>query len=101
MKHLLLLWCLLGFAGCMADSVVIRAHRTTVALQMDEGTCSGTAVGKHLLLTATHCLEGEKHLAIDGKPVTIKRVLNDGKDHSLVVVDRTFDYWAFVGDVPV
>lgn len=100
MKHLLILWCLLAFAGCMSANVVVRAHRTAVALRMDGGTCSGTAVGKHLLLTATHCLEGERHLAIDGKPVTVKKVLNDGHDHSLVVVDKTFDSWAFVGDEP-
>lgn len=101
MKHLLILWCLLGFAGCMTDSVVVKAHRTTVALRMDDGTCSGTAVGRHLVLTASHCIEGQKHLAIDGKSVVIEKVLNDGKDHSLVVVDKTFDSWAFVGDAPV
>jgi hypothetical protein len=100
MKHLVILWCLLAFAGCVSDNVIVRTHMTTLALRMDGGTCSGTAVGKHLVLTATHCLEGEQHLAIDGKPVTVKKVINDGKDHSLVVVDLTFDHWAFVGDEP-
>jgi V8-like Glu-specific endopeptidase len=84
----------------MSESVVVKAHRTTVALRMDDGTCSGTVVGKHLLLTATHCLRGQKYLAIDGKPVTIVKTLDDGKDHTLIVVDREFDSWAFVGDEP-
>jgi hypothetical protein len=53
-----------------------------------------------VVLTATHCLDGEHHVAIDGKPVTVRKVINDGKDHSLVVVDSTFDHWAFVGDEP-
>jgi len=97
MKLLAILLCAtLTLVGC--QSVVSRSHQATLALRMDHGTCSGTAVGKHVVLTASHCLLGETTLAVDGSTVAVKEVINDGHDHSLVVVDRSFDHWAFVGD---
>lgn len=99
MKLIAILLCAtLTLVGC--QSVVSRSHQTTLALRMDDGTCSGTSVGRHVVLTATHCLVGQSHLAIDGKEVAVKKVINDHHDHSLVVVDRSFDHWAFVGDEP-
>lgn len=99
MKFIAILLCAaLTLLGC--QSLVSQSHRTTLALRMDDGTCSGTAVGRHVVLTASHCLVGQSHLAIDGKAVAVKKIISDGHDHSLVVVDRTFDHWAFVGDEP-
>jgi len=98
MKLLAILFCAAALFGC--QSIVSQSHQTTLALRMDDGTCSGTAVGRHVVLTATHCLVGQSHLAIDGKQVAVKKIINDGHDHSLVVVDSTFSHWAFVGDEP-
>ena len=67
-------------------------HAATMRLEIDAAIiCSGTAVGTHTILTAAHCFVGDKHdLVIERKPVTILKVIRDGKDHVLVVVGRTF-----------
>jgi V8-like Glu-specific endopeptidase len=73
------------------------------------GICSGTAVGPHLILTATHCF-GEGPLVptpetsalaqVNGKPVSTFKRIDDGQDHSLVVVDITFDSFAAIASAP-
>lgn len=89
---LLLAATLCVLAGC-AGNPVANAHRSTVRLEMDNGTCSGTVVGPHTILTAEHCLTDTHTLAIDGQPVAMVRVTLDHHDHALVRVNATFSAW--------
>lgn len=88
-------------AGCANAGEIVRAHRSTVLLTMEDGICSGTAVGRHTVLTAEHCLTGTHTLAIDGKPVKVVKIILDHRDHALVTVSRTFKRWARIGKPPV
>jgi hypothetical protein len=75
-------------AGCVKHSVLAGAHATALRLEMaGNGVCSGTAVGPHLVLTATHCFgegplvspaETTPLVSIDGKPVAEVKRINDG-----------------------
>jgi V8-like Glu-specific endopeptidase len=63
-------------AGCVKHSVLAETHATTHRLVInDNASCSGTAIGPHLLLSASHCF---------GEPVT-----GEGADVSKVTVDGT------------
>lgn len=89
---------LLTIAGC-AGNPIADAHRTTVYLAMDKGTCSGTVVGPHTVLTAEHCLWDMRKLAIDGKAVRVEGITLDHHDHALVKVGATFKAWASLGRI--
>jgi len=93
MRILAALLCV-GLASCA--SVVDRAHENTVSLELSEGGCSGTIVGPHALLSATHCFGFGETLSLWRQPVQIVRRLDDGNDHTIIVVDRTFKHWAHV-----
>lgn len=56
-------------------------------------SCSATAVGKHTLLTAAHCIIGTSKLTIDDpdNQVNITGVVYDEEDHALIGVDATFE----------
>lgn len=77
--------------GCATHSrrdVLRDAHGKTLRLEIvGGGICSGTAVGPHLVLTATHCFgegpmvspaETEALVSVDGKPVAEVKRINDG-----------------------
>jgi V8-like Glu-specific endopeptidase len=94
----LLILCLL--TGCAsAHPAGIREY--ALRLDLANGVCSATAVRPHLLLTATHCMEGNRIVAIDGKPAHALKRVDDGKDHSLVRVSVRFKKWARLGHSPV
>lgn len=58
----------------------------TLYLAFTDGSCSGTAVGPSLVLTAEHCLMGGPLVSVNGKPAKIGAKLVDGQDHMLLVV---------------
>jgi hypothetical protein len=66
----------------------------------DAGVCSGTAIGPHLILSATHCFEGLTKLTVNGKQVIVRKQVDDGNDHTMLVVDITFKTWASIGGAP-
>lgn len=74
-------------------------HEATVFLRVGPGSCSGTAVGPNVVLTATHCAANGLWL-IDGLPVQVLSRKDDGNDHTLLRVSRTFPKWAKVGKNP-
>lgn len=77
------------------------AHATTVRVDIGHaGVCSGTVVGAHTVLTATHCLVNGYPIAIDGEPVYISKQVDDGNDHSLIATDLTFSHIAEFGPMP-
>lgn len=99
----ILLALVLFVAGC-ASNPVGMVHDTTHHLAMTglfgQGSCSGTAIGPHAILTAEHCISGVYSLSVDGKTVAIKTVLLDHADHAIVITDTWFDDFAYVADEP-
>lgn len=94
-------------AGCALHSrkdVLADTHATTVRLEMTtltaQGSCSGTTIGPHLLLSATHCFENLIALKVNGKAVKVVKRVDDGKDHTIIVLDMTFTSWAKLGPEP-
>lgn len=85
--------------GCAEAHPPIR----DVALRLDlaTGVCSATAVGPDVLLTATHCMDGNRITAINGKAAYALKRADDGKDHTLVRVSVRFKKWARLGHSPV
>lgn len=92
MRILAALLCV-GLASCIH---VDAARQAAVRLQFSDGSCSGTIVGPHSVLSATHCFGFGATLSIWRQPVQILRRLDDGNDHTIVWVDRTFTAWARV-----
>lgn len=88
---------MLATSGCCET-----LHKHALLLKFGDGLCSGTAVGRNVVLTAEHCFnDGATVVAIDGQPVTVLERITDGRDHALVRVSVTFDRWAAVGPQPV
>lgn len=87
MKWLLLPLMLVSCASARTESAALL-------LTMERGTCSGTAVAKDVILSATHCWDMVGRLvAINGKPVHALEKIDDGKDHSLVRVNVPLRTW--------
>lgn len=84
-------------AGCAS---VPQSNPEPVVLTFGDGSCSGTAIAPHGVLTATHCLKGEKSIAADGGPLTIKRRIDDGNDHTLLIVAQAFNAHAQIAPMP-
>ena len=80
-------------AGC-ADA---HPRDTALRIDMQQGVCSATAVGRNLILTATHCLaNGNRVVSINGEPAHALERVDDGNDHTLLRVSMTFRRWAAV-----
>lgn len=83
-----------------------QLHHTTHLLEMkakfESGSCSGTAIGPHALLTAAHCETPEMHLKIDGDDVTVLAMIHDDNDHVIYLLgDIVFDEWAPISTEPL
>lgn len=63
-------------------------------LTFSDGTCSGTAIAPHAILTATHCFSGNP------TGLTVTRRIDDGNDHTLLIVTQTFDAHAQIAPMP-
>ena len=78
----------LGGAAIPAKAPRLPVEKpATLLLGFSDGSCSGTAVGPSLVLTAAHCMEGGPLQAVNGKPAKVGAVLDDGNDHVLLVVE--------------
>jgi hypothetical protein len=49
-------------------------------------SCSATIIGKHALLTASHCEMAADTVEVDGAPVKIVQIIRDGNDHSIYLI---------------
>lgn len=101
MKKAILSLLIMGATGC-ASHVTQRdaAHESALFLQMPGGTCSGTAIGPNAILSATHCFGDMFTLSVNGKPVEVLKRFDDGRDHTILIVDEEFNVWSRVGDKP-
>jgi V8-like Glu-specific endopeptidase len=75
----------------MANDVTRKAHKTTHKIEMPSlisgsGHCSATAIGRHALLTATHCVAISAVLVVDGKDAKVESIVSDGLDHSIYML---------------
>src|SRR5271157_843586 len=93
----------LAFVQASAQSVeqVANARKSTYQFSVDiygSETCSGTAVGKHAFLTASHCddLVDDKfylkELKNKGALKVVDRI-SDKNDHTIYLVKQTFLNW--------
>lgn len=87
---------LLVLAGCAS---LPASNPEPLVLTFQGGSCSGTAIRLHVILTATHCLKGGA-IAADGGPLTVKRRIDDGNDHTLLIVAQAFDAHAQFAPMP-
>lgn len=82
--------------------VVRTTHRIGVSGIVEgspvHGVCSATAIGRHSLLTASHCDLGMSELLVDELSVKIVSRISDGRDHTIFVVDEKFSQYAHLED---
>lgn len=68
-------------------------RRASHRIKYDRGSCTGTAIGPHAILTASHCNKDEStdtiHLDLSVKDFHIEKTLTDGRDHDIYLVDAT------------
>ena len=69
---------------------------TTLRLGFGPYVCSGTAVGPHTILTASHCATEFPLTETNDAPVKALKYTHDGLDHVLIRVDREFPQYATV-----
>lgn len=90
----ILLLCTAMILGCIAlwakDTLPLVPPSATHLIEMDtvmsSGHCSGTAIGKHALLTASHCEPPSDDLTVDGHTVQITGLIRDGLDHTIYLL---------------
>lgn len=89
---------LAGCGGCASVPQESSPRGATLRLEYtDGGICSGTAVGRRVILTATHCMEGGELSAVNGQVVQVTDREDDGKDHTLLWVSIEFTEVATIG----
>ena len=103
-------WLGIGFVmaltSCAAPPPKLTPHemaqRWAVKLDFADGSCSGTMIGPHQILSATHCfIESKaKSIKIDGVDADIVSEMDDGSDHSIITVNQNFASWAKVAPLP-
>jgi hypothetical protein len=79
----------------MPKSALKTAHRLEIPKILGTAVCSGTAVGKHTILTAAHCNPDTDVVVIDGTPSTITNRVFDGYDHELITVTTSFKHFSY------
>ena len=105
-------------AFCVAMAILgcAYAHEptlTTMRLDFDDGTCSGTVVAPSVILSAGHCFETDEEendwgwkipaptsVLVDGYKVNILAVVKDGNDHALAKVDFVFSHYERIHKAP-
>lgn len=92
---------LLAGCGCATVPSHEALRATTLRLEFTQSICSGTAVGADLVLTAQHCLKGNRLLTVNGQPVTVVGIGRDSRDTlTLRVTGIRFAQWARLGPLP-
>lgn len=97
-KLLVLALFVLSLIGCGTPPPRHQLKEAALRIELvDLGVCSGTAIGPHAVLTATHCFEQAAPIKINDKLVTVSKRVDDDRDHTIIIVNVTFDYWAPLG----
>jgi hypothetical protein len=99
--RVVLLALLTFLAGCGGCASIPQAGDGAVSLDMGDGTCSGTAVGRYTILTAAHCFGSDTgEMTVDGVLVGYRVAARDGSDHALVYVSAAQKATARVAALP-
>jgi hypothetical protein len=81
--------------ACNPTKIAINtSHRIEITEGYGTKICSATAVGKHTLLTATHCDSENNVVIIDGESTIIIEKVFDHYDHELMIVKTEFKHFA-------
>lgn len=67
---------IVAMVGCATHSpredLLTRSRAVALRLEMNgSGVCSGTAIGQHLILSATHCFADLQELKVNDKVVGV------------------------------
>jgi S1-C subfamily serine protease len=87
-----------GCATAPSAEVRVKAATHTIGTKtfVEESICSATAIGRHAILTASHCEAPSEELSIDLVPgFKIDKILRDGNDHSILLIANA-DFEKFV-----
>lgn len=100
--RLFLVLCLALPCFAQRNPAIAKAHKTTHKTYGSTigsgGSCSATAVGSYALLTASHCELPTDNIVVDGDPRKILRILRDGNDHTIYLLDgKAFTDVASIG----
>lgn len=87
-----------GLFGCA--SVNTLSEPQPISITVGDSSCSGTAIGSHTILTATHCLDASKTIVINKMDVSILNRVDDGYDHTILTVEATFKGHATFAGMP-
>lgn len=88
---IVVLVCLLFIANAKEAKKLINynSHLLTVFTDKGPGTCTGTAIEKNALLTASHCYQKYQFpILVGGKKVKITHLFYDKTDHLVIVFDK-------------
>jgi V8-like Glu-specific endopeptidase len=82
----------LAFLTTPTYSKTIASEKSTFTLEFSEHFCSGTAVSANVILSAAHCFLTDEAITfkIDGREAKVTKIIRDGKDHVLVMVNIQF-----------
>ena len=73
--------------ACQAQPPYERVHPATLTLVIGSNGCSGTAVARRVILTASHCVTPDtKQLTANGELCEVRKQYHDGFDHVLLRV---------------
>lgn len=77
--------------SCSAQPPFGKARLSAKTLGVPGGSCSGTAVRRYVILTASHCLPDgyATVITVNGQQCEVWKVVHDGRDHALVTVDES------------
>lgn len=83
-----LLFCVMAMGGTGKPDLPIE-YKTSHYIEQysvfgSEGHCAATTVGKHVLMTASHCEAPVEGIVVDGNEAKIDHIVRDGLDHSLL-----------------
>lgn len=93
---------LLCGGACQAQPPLERINKATFKIETGVGQCSGTAVGPHVLLTASHCVwDGLRMVDIGGNVVEVLSITRDGEDAVLLRVKHRFSSWMRIRRAPL
>ena len=96
MRRTLALLLMLASSACSwpaRGEVWDEVHGATLRLEVPGGICSGTAVGRYTILTASHCFYGKdgkptkpRTITANGELCEVWKLTTDKNDHALLVV---------------
>lgn len=101
MRYLLPLVLLLaGCGGCSTFANTESIASLALRLQYENGLCSGTPIGRDLILSAAHCNAGGRLVAVNGTPVRMIGYGERADTATYRIAGLTFKRWGRMGRTP-